>query len=379
MATVSIWQSAGEDRPSGHLLWKFRPIAVTLFAGFSTFCNVSLNAFGAPDSVGSGDGLPWLYHRNAGSHRAAMRELQAGDTLLHVGPFHASRHPWRALQERGVRTVLYLTEPDDLCGNPSGFDEIWSYTRRVLQCVRPPPGPAHPSAHRRVPVGAAAVTKTVYRYVPPGHQPCEERGVTPDGAGGEPVELSFMGDPKFSRHGRAHCWRALKANLGSLLNQTPPVYSQRAFDVWWAARGARGLHLSIHKYGIRTPGTACEHACCNHRHEPFESVRAAPLLSCGATLLAAQSYKYDEREYEGLVTFAPVEALPSTYRRLAARAPVAPDGRIQRLFRARFDARRLFERAGVYRDAPWNTTAGPAVSPASAAVSSPTPLRLHSL
>lgn len=65
-------------------------------------------------------------------------------------------------------------------------------------------------------------------------------------------------------------------------------------------------------------------------------------------MLSARSYRFDEREYAGLVTFASMEEIPSSFERLAA-ARFHQEG-ISRQFRERFDSIRILERAEVLQD-----------------------------
>lgn len=265
--------------------------------------------------------------------------------------------------------MFFTTEPEIGCRLPFVVDEIWSYTRRTLTCVRQP-GAAHRSPVRRVasPAADARASATVFRYVPPGfdesHKRTWGRGIMSVPAL-DPANMAFMGDPWFSRRARARCWRALTASLGHKLNVTPPIFSMSAMDKWWSFHGDHSVHLSLHKYGISSPlawapgspsaSAMCTgpHHCCNDRQEAFESVRAAPLLSRGATLVAAQSYRFDEREYGGLVHFTTLDELPVTFASLAARSPLlaAESARnVSDRFAARFAPPGIFERAEVYRD-----------------------------
>lgn len=254
---ISVWLATGDDDASGFLVFKYRPILHTLLRGLSCVADVSLNALGPADSMGGGNGLPIRYFRREaifnGKYNAAVSRLRRGDVLIHIGPLMLHRHPLEYLRARGVRTVFYLTEPEQGCDPVPNVDELWSYTRRVLACIRPP-GPSVRSAVRR---GRRLTRQVTFRYVPPGYIPPEDflldlpsqsaAGPMDMAAVGTSGHLSFMGYPYFKK-GRARCWEMLKrSTVGSRLNVTAPVWCPRELWRWWVTSGRREVHLSIHK------------------------------------------------------------------------------------------------------------------------------------
>ncbi len=338
---VQVWHAV-DDRPNDQITFMYAPIVKTLVSGFALFANVSHHIL-------SGSRL-----QQTRGHAIAA-SLVAGDVLLHVGHRRMELHPWAQLQSRGVRTVFYITDPEMLCGPESApVREVWSYTRRVLECAQP--RMVHLASNVR---RSAAMT---YRYVPPGflgqddgnrRSGIHRTGRAPPASPAPPPApiLSFLGHPTYHRLGRKRCLGELGVALGSQLRLAPSIWSGADFERWWReAGGSDAVHLSLHKYGIHTPNTSCAERCCNDPSQPFESVRASLLLSRGACVLAARSFRWDEREYKGLVTFADLpDGLLAAFGKLAS----TPRDDVSRRdvafrFQERFSPRLLFERAGVY-------------------------------
>ena len=110
-----------------------------------------------------------------------------------------------------------------------------------------------------------------------------------------------------------------------------------------AARGAPLVVLSLHKHCAR-----------DGRSQPFESFRAAQLLSVGALVISQASHPADEEAYRGLVTFVPLEHLAAEIAAALARPDSAEHAaRRAALFRERFQPHAILARAaGPYSRPP---------------------------
>ena len=109
-------------------------------------------------------------------------------------------------------------------------------------------------------------------------------------------------------------------------------------------------YLNLHK--------ACGWAASvGHEHEPSdgptagcESFRLAELLASGANVFSEHCYPADEKEYEGLVQFLPIEAIAPAVFATWQQDPAAERARAierRRLFAKRFAPAAIFERAGL--------------------------------
>ena len=93
------------------------------------------------------------------------------------------------------------------------------------------------------------------------------------------------------------------------------------------------------------------HKGCGMSNESLEAFRVSKLLNYRALVLSEPSHAEDEAAYAGLVTFAPIERLPSAYTELAALSHTERRAQAERVhadFSARFEPLKLFENAGVY-------------------------------
>lgn len=332
--TVMLWQ-AGGGMPAHDLAFMYRPLTETLAAGFADAPPAVVAALGGPPRVLRGQGVRALMARRwKGDPRGAAAQLGAGDVFVWLGPTGSEVPAWAAMRRAGVRTVYYQTEPADRCALArSRPDEVWDFAWHNLDACRP-----------RLPPGI------VLRYVPLGFVPPPPPATPVQTAApreGAEAELLFFGYPHF-KSGRRWCYERLGKRLGARLNATWSVWSAEGFEAWWAARGQWSVHLNLHK--------SCESA-----HNPVV-FRAALLLSRGAAVLSERAYPKDEEEFRGLVHFGAVDALPAMLDGLLHRsdAPALPrrsDGRalqtrreVAALFAERFAPRRIFERAGLYRE-----------------------------
>ena len=362
MARVVIWQRAGGGAFHRGSPFFLDVVVRTLEAGFGAAANLNVSR-----------GLGF-----SNDFREVIAALVQGDAFVFVGMWN-EQVPWKALGKRGVRRVLYQTEPlhgHNCSGVPmsrwSRIDEYWDFSEHNLEDCRA----------RKFGVGAQAAARMLqmptWRLVPPG-------AVGPPPAEADILRnhnlsttLLFFGNAKEPR--RWPCYHELRSQLplGSL-HWRFDVFDQTTFQTGVLDRCAcvhrdRGVCVSTHprsRYAslaappdFRVLGhphqTLCcmlpcrygiflnLHKVCGDAHNPV-TFRAAALMSAGKLLLSEHAHPADEAAYRNMIIFA--SDLKVAYTRLLAdgdwrmRAAAA-----SRAFRRRFDPRVLFERAGVYRD-----------------------------
>lgn len=201
---VIIWQ--GERNADGKLSFMYWPVTATLLSGFR-FAHVDI-------VLGLGFSLAW---------RREVASLKSGDMFVWVGVNGKHSQPWKALRERGVRTVMYNTEPilKPRCELVGQVDELWDFSWfNIEQCNRSKTLPEN---------------RPVLRYVPPGHLSVSLGSIIPPEKVQSPElrknishqALMFFGSV---RHGRSECIRTLQHALGSQLQWTYNVWTDPQFD-----------------------------------------------------------------------------------------------------------------------------------------------------
>ena len=156
-----IWH---DERMDGHLSFMLYPVVATLVAGFR-------HAWGWQIRAGVGRSTR-LDHE--------LSELQRGDLFIWVGPFSLANRadmPFRRLRARGVRTVLYSTEPRKWCPYRTKLvDEVWDFGWAGLDgcttsCQQRFPLPFNGTRHAKFEcVGGVKrdVPMLTLRFIPPG-------------------------------------------------------------------------------------------------------------------------------------------------------------------------------------------------------------------
>lgn len=302
---VMLWQ--GEKNTVGRLGFMYWPVMGTLLEGFRHAPQVEVKV---------GVGFSLAYH-------STLASLRRGDALVWVGVNGKNSQPWRELRARGVRTVMYNTEPVDsplACARRQTVDEQWDFSRyNLARC------------DRNTIVGRPPRWQ---RYVPPGFL----RSAAParDGASRSMLLLGAVEEA-----GRAACFGELKAALGDRLERTYSVWNDTALDGLMARYE---VFLNLHK-SCRTTGPV--------------TFRNALLLNAAKLIVSEHAHAADEEEYRGMIDFVPAASIPRHYEALVAGGDVARRRKraaAHAKFRRRFAPRRLFERAGVYSD--WNLSVG---------------------
>ena len=359
---------------SSGLIWYMMQPAVSTLQG-------GLEANGFSTTVG--DGLVDLLRSDL------LATLGPGDVFVWVG---VANMQWRLvaggptvvvdilrnLTARGVLTVFYSTETFNAhtCAAKRALPvrEIWEYTRTNTLCC-----PDDPEAGLRV------------RYVPPGSM---TRATL---AGSELRErrtksvqspkLAFMGSAAPWYWMRRTClrhvarglideWTAREPRISGKFNPqcaesacdrcntTCPLAIKHSADkdeAWDTIVGSHRFFLNMHK--------VCDWAMdgaepIHHSNASCESFRLAALLSAGAEVFSEHCHPADEREYDGLVRFLPMQNLSAEV--IAAWYTPERSTAAERAarFAERFGARAIFERAGLtealaaHRRAPFSSHPG---------------------
>jgi len=311
---VIIWATA-------HLSFMYKPVVDSLVGGFKAARSQPL--------IVQGYGVLYM-------ESPELVTLRDGDIFVWIGPIGSDKPPWHALSTQGVRTVYFQTEPADGCLLArSAPRELWEFSWHNFDACAP-----------RLPAGLTL------RYVPLGFTaPSESEGravAAADAAALGPqteADLLFFGFP-FYKSGRKRCYARLQRVLGGRLNATWSVWSEAAFEAFWAGTGRWVAHLNLHK--------ECGHAQSSHNPVVF---RTSLLLSRGATVISERAYYKDEHEYAGLVTFGAVDALPSILEQRLIRGstsdstrPLQTNASVAALYARRFAPQRIFARARIYTD-----------------------------
>jgi len=348
MRTALVWH---DERSDGRLSFMVYPVTATLVAGFRASPGWAVRA-----GVGR---IPRL--------QRALASLRNGDLFVWVGPFSLANRPelpFSALRQRGVRLVLYSTEPGQYCPfKTKHADEVWSFGWANLEgcmrsCRQVFPHPFNGTRHATFEClkGIARDTpKLTLRFVPPGYirpppEALSDAAIDQGGrrpvAFGDPnatadcLRLRFLGAVQ-PRHGlhpshrRDVCFGKLKAVLGDVLVQT---YSAWEDDSFGAILRADPFYLNIHKG-------------CEASGQSAVTFRISRILSMpgGRIVLSEHCSPMDEREFEGLVHFLPQAGIPDMFRRLCrdGKRWRAEARRAHRTFRERFAPKLLFQQAGI--------------------------------
>jgi hypothetical protein len=330
---VLLWHDETWARRLAFILW---PVTGTLVEGFRHAPGWSVRA-----GVGR---IPRL--------ATELDALSRGDLFVWIGPHSLRRRaelPWRSLRERGVRLVLYNTEPERWCPYRTKLvDEVWDFGWVGLQgcmnsCRQRFPTPFEGGRHATFECIGGVKRDTpelTLRLVPPGYlrTTLSTRAVATNRTC---APLTFLGAYRQHLqpiHQRTACFDRLKAALGSDLVQTYDAWEEEPF---LRALSSTPFFLSLNKG-------------CEHDGKSPVTFRVARILSTasGGVILSHRCHTLEEVEYAGMVRFLAEDQIAPTYRRLCAGRPQdwqAESRRARDLFRQHFEPQQLFERAGIYR------------------------------
>jgi hypothetical protein len=233
-----------------------------------------------------------------------------GDIFVWVGHPGSKSVNFQALQKSGVHTVYVNLEPESNCKHTSkpGLSEIWTYTWKNIDDCAP-------------------VDKTIMqRYVPSGFLQHSTNTIHQQSH----IQANFLGEPAF----RGNCYKLMAASFGQALEATNSVWSDAEFQEY----------IRLHSIFVHLP-KACE------TRAPVTAARMSQLLSSEAFVISMNAYPKDEAEFEGLVTFVPLEKMHEAYvniSSLSAEERRVHASKMRRAYAERFAPSTIFERAGVY-------------------------------
>lgn len=301
---VLIWQS----RQLIRLPYLLKPVTETLLAGFRAAHGVHIM---------SGHGTRHRAEFDAFYGNASM--LGRGDVFIWIG-LTMDHVPWRALRERGVRCILYQTEPTHRCmARSSGafaVDELWDFSHHNIE------------ACRRRGVDAPAL-----RYVPLAAVRGPVASRPRDCTVGRP--LIFFGN-KYDGPLRKRCWDALRAALPKRVYSTYRIWDDASFVA--EVLNQFDLFVNLDKD-------------CGDAHGPV-TFRNARLLNAGKLIISERMHPADEAEYAGMLLLANnMSHIASLYLQLIQSGDWCERADAAALaFRKKFGPRDVFARARIYRD-----------------------------
>lgn len=243
----------------------YRPVVETLVEGFARTHEVEARS---------------------GEWEIEPETLSKDDVFVMVGPAGWDRVPFEAIRSRGVRIVMYQTEPlnarlPDWIEQQlrCGAEELWDYSHANLKKL----APAAKSAGVRL------------RYVPPGYASSLDHGTRSGGVVTSPVV--FLGTMWAER---PRSFVRLRAE-GLPLEHVEGVFRPEELSDLCSSRT---VFLNLHKHA-------------GDPSQPAEMLRCSLLLSNRTILISETCDEDDMRELEGLVNFSPLEGLRERGRTLS--------------------------------------------------------------
>ena len=238
--------------------------------------------------------------------------------------------PWKVLGARGVYRIYYQSEPvTSLVYTKDEVDEVWDFSWHNIDKV---------STQKDAPL---------LRYVPIAflrEAPLIKRF-------GDVPKLVFFGNAKWRP-----CWSEVKAMMGADLMSRYNVWNDQDYGDF-LRNDYIGIFLNLHK------------DCSNATVANPVTWRNPKLLSSGGLIISERCYGKDEIEFKGLIDFVERADIPIMFEQYVR---MAPSERLRlglsrrEAFAKRFDAVRIFERAGIGSLLRASSTARPADSHAPA-------------
>ena len=314
------------------LIWQSRNLAALPFM-YSPVTDFLVAAFKPHAAVVRGAGTR---RNDSAAFAGNWSRLRAGDIFVWVG-LSMSQAPWLELGHRGVRRILYQTEPVHHCAarrvGRFAVDELWDFSHHNLEaCRAPADGSSSATLHPRGKhYGSAADAPRVLRFVPPGAL----EPPPPPAPAADAQRLFFFGNPSDGPLRKA-CFRSLRRLLGDRLEYTFSTFSEARWRTKVLARA--NVFVNLHKE-------------CTEAHNPI-TFRVPKLLNAGRFVLSERAHPDDEREYAGIVSFHDnVSALAAAFTQLVESGQWEPRARAaSAAFRERFAPREVFRRARIIDD-----------------------------
>jgi hypothetical protein len=262
--------------------------------------------------------------------------IPTGSILIWLGWGRKGRYgrnrrvPWKALGGRGVYRIYYQSEPvTSLVYTKDEVDEVWDFSWHNIDKV---------STHENAPI---------LRYVPIAflrEAPLIKRF-------GDVPKLVFFGNAKWRP-----CWSDVKAMMGADLMSRYNVWNDQDYEDF-LGNDYIGIFLNLHK------------DCGNASVANPVTWRNPKLLSSGGLVISERCYGKDELEFKGLIDFVERADIPIMFEQYVRMAPserLRLGMKRREAFAERFDAVKIFERAGIGSLLRASSTARPADSHAPA-------------
>ena len=221
------------------------------------------------------------------------------------------RVPWKVLGGRGVYRIYYQSEPvTSLVFTKDEVDEVWDFSWHNIDKV---------STQKDAPL---------LRYVPIAflrEAPLIKRF-------GDVPKLVFFGNAKWRP-----CYNEVKAMIGDDLVSTYNIWNDRDYEDF-LRNDYIGIFLNLHK------------DCSNATVANPVTWRNPKLLSSGGLIISERCYGKDEIEFKGLIDFVERADIPIMFEQYVRMAPserLRLGMKRREAFAERFDAVRIFERAGI--------------------------------
>ena len=243
--------------------------------------------------------------------------IPTGSILIWLGWGRKGRYgrnrrvPWKGLGARGIYRVYYQSEPvTRLVYTKDEVDEVWDFSWHNIDKV---------STQKDAPL---------LRYVPIAflrEAPLIKRF-------GDVPKLVFFGNAKWRP-----CWSDVKGMIGDDLVSRYNIWNDQDYEDFLRADYI-GIFLNLHK------------DCSNDTVANPVTWRNPKLLSSGGLIISERCYGKDELEFKGLIDFVERADIPIMFEQYVRMAPserLRLGMKRREAFAKRFDAVRIFERAGI--------------------------------
>ena len=324
---------ANRKMPPAALIWQSRnlPSLPFMFSPVTDFLIAAFSRDFSPVTFGSG-----TKRNHSAAFHANVSTLRRGDVFVWVGPSMAQA-PWSELGARGVRRIVYQTEPVHYCAarcvGRYAVDELWDFSHHNLEACQPAVAPEAPKVLRYVPPGAVLGDAPLLRAPSSSSSSSFSDLQATRAAVQQP--LFFFGNPSDGRSRKA-CFNTIRKLLGERLEFTFAAFNEERWHSTVLSRS--NIFLNLHKD-------------CSEPHNPI-TFRVPKLVDSGRLVLSERAHLADEREWEGIVLFYDnVSSLAEGYLDLIATgAWVEKAKAANAAFKRRFSPARIFRRAGIVED-----------------------------
>ncbi len=244
-------------------------------------------------------------------------EIPPGSILIWLGWGRKGRYgrnrrvPWKVLGARGIYRVYYQSEPvTSLVFTKDEVDEVWDFSWHNIDKVS---SQKDAPLLRYVPIAFLREAPLIKRF-------------------GDVPKLVFFGNAKWRP-----CYNEVKAMIGDDLVSTYNIWNDQDYEDF-LRNDYIGIFLNLHK------------DCSNDTVANPVTWRNPKLLSSGGLIISERCYGKDELEFKGLIDFVERADIPIVFEQYVRMAPserLRLGMKRREAFAERFDAVRIFERAGI--------------------------------